>query len=161
MNKFRISKYNPIFRDEKGIFLKDDWTSYSDIGRKYGKSYLKKEDYLVMENKYCEVIYNILSSKNVKEMRIEKLEKYFSVDEIYHLFREKGLEILDEDRKIFTSLENGKYIPLELLKKYLRLLLRESFWCEFISDDSLLKLVFGYDYYVYVYCDFIDIQLTI
>lgn len=159
MNKYRVSKYNPIFRNEKGIYTKDEWTSYSDIGKRYGQMYLKKEDYLLMENKYCEAIYDILINNNIHKLKIDKLERYLSFEEIECSLRSKGLEIFDEDQKMLTSLENGKNISIDSLDKYLRLILRESFWCEFISNNPFLKLVFGYDYYFYIYCDNIDIKI--
>ncbi len=33
MKRYRISKYNPTFRTEEGIYEKEEWTSYYDIGK--------------------------------------------------------------------------------------------------------------------------------
>ena len=30
MNYYRITKYNPEFRNEQGFYTKNDWTSISD-----------------------------------------------------------------------------------------------------------------------------------
>lgn len=35
MHKYRITKYDPQYRDEQGIYIREDWTSYSDIGKTY------------------------------------------------------------------------------------------------------------------------------
>ena len=35
MSGYRISKYDPWLRDERGYFTGEDWTSFSDIGKEY------------------------------------------------------------------------------------------------------------------------------
>ncbi len=34
---WRVTKYNPTFRDENGTYIKDEWTSFSDIGKKVSR----------------------------------------------------------------------------------------------------------------------------
>jgi hypothetical protein len=34
MNEYRITKYNPIFRNNIGYYQRDEWTEYSDIERR-------------------------------------------------------------------------------------------------------------------------------
>jgi hypothetical protein len=31
--KFRISKYDPQYRNNRGSYMRDDWTSVSDFGK--------------------------------------------------------------------------------------------------------------------------------
>ncbi|MBK7468927.1 MAG: hypothetical protein IPJ43_20270 [Saprospiraceae bacterium] len=32
-SSFEVMKYNPIYRDSSGKYIKDEWTDYSDIGK--------------------------------------------------------------------------------------------------------------------------------
>lgn len=49
MYKYRISKYNPQYRNEEGCYTKNEWTSYSDIGTIYEGRKFTKEEYLYVE----------------------------------------------------------------------------------------------------------------
>lgn len=98
MHKYRISKYNPEFRNDKGIYLKDDWTSYCDIGKIYEKVFTK-EDYLNVESKYCDVISEILGQNKIEEMMLQDLECDFSIDEIKRMLAENGLFFLQKRKK--------------------------------------------------------------
>ncbi len=150
MYKYRISKYNPKFRNDKGIYLKDDWTSYCDIGKKYEKIFTK-ENYLDVESKYCDVISEILGENRIEEMMLEDLECGFSVDEIKKMFEEYGLIFYEEEKKIIDSLTNNKKIKIVDIKLYIRLILRECFWCIFKDEITSARVEFGYDLYIYIY----------
>lgn len=63
MYKYRITKYNPAYRDKKGTYTKEEWTSVSDIGKKYASSFTARE-YIKTENLYIDAIENIIN--NVK-----------------------------------------------------------------------------------------------
>lgn len=151
MYKYRISKYNPQYRDEKGIYHKEDWTSYSDIGKKYNGKVFSKDDYIKTETQYCNTILNILEINGVQEVILEDVELYFSVDEIKHMLRNKELDFSIEGEIAINSLKNGDKIDIHELKLYLRLILRECFWCRLLDVPSLIQVEFGYDYYVYLY----------
>lgn len=53
MYKYQISKYNPKYRDDNGIYLKEDWISYVDIGKIYYGREFSKNDYINTEDQYC------------------------------------------------------------------------------------------------------------
>jgi hypothetical protein len=38
MYKYRITKYNPIYRDPEGKYTIEDWTAISDIGKVFNNS---------------------------------------------------------------------------------------------------------------------------
>lgn len=148
MHKYRISKYNPKFRNDKGIYLKNDWTSYCDIGKIYEKKFTK-EDYLNVESKYCDVISEILEENKIEEMMLENIECVFSVNKIKRMLDEKGLIFSKEEKKIIDSLANNKKIKIIDVKLYTRLILRECFWCIFKDENTSARVEFGYDFYVY------------
>jgi hypothetical protein len=43
MYNWRITKYNPAYRDNAGCYLKDEWTSISDIGNIYDREVITYE----------------------------------------------------------------------------------------------------------------------
>lgn len=56
MNYYRITKYNPEFRNEQGFYTKNDWTSISDIGQVFDEGVLTAEDYKQMEDSYIKAL---------------------------------------------------------------------------------------------------------
>ena len=49
---WRITKYDPKYRDSRGAFLKNDWISFSEVGDIFEGKKLTIEDYLKVENAY-------------------------------------------------------------------------------------------------------------
>lgn len=82
MHKYRITKYDPQYRDEQGIYSREDWTSYSDIGKTYNGKLFSNGDYIIKEKLYCNTVVSILQNCGVKEVIVEDLKSRFSVDEI-------------------------------------------------------------------------------
>lgn len=56
MKCWRITKYNPKFRNELGHYQKKEWTSVSDIGKIFEGKQLTVEEYLNTENLYINSI---------------------------------------------------------------------------------------------------------
>ncbi len=153
MNKYRISKYNPKYRNSQGIYIKKEWTSYCDIGEKIENTILKKEEYLNIEKLYCEIVSEIAISNNINKLIIDKLESSFSKQEIKNFFQEKNLKLELVDEELMDLMCKKQELEIQDLKRCLRLLLREVFWCELIGVNIPFKIVCGYDLYIYVYCD--------
>ena len=82
-----VTKYNPLFRNSEGVYLKDDWTDFSDIGKiRGGNKRLSYIDYVKIEDKYvstvkflfdyykCEKIQlvskNIYEDENLRRLKI-------------------------------------------------------------------------------------------
>lgn len=151
MCKYRISKYDPQYRDQKGIYLREDWTSYSDIGKIYNGKLFSKDDYLKTEMLYCNAVLNILKINKVKELVLDNLELNFSCDEMKQMLQSKGLDLSTEEERAINSLKNGDKIDILDLQLYLKFILRECFWCELADAVSLNRIDFGYDYYIYLY----------
>lgn len=151
MYKYRISKYNPKYRDRNDCYLKDEWTSCSDIGKEYDGKVFEKEDYLAKETQYCNTILTILKSCKIKEMIVEELEICYSIEELQKKFHSIDLDFSNSDEKVINSIKNNQTVTLEELKEYFKLALRECFWCKFTDEISQTQVEFGYDYYVYIY----------
>lgn len=150
MYKYRISKYNPENRDEQGIYITDEWTSYSDIGKKIGGKVLSKQEYLEVESKCCNVILHILKENNINEVVIEELEVNYSIEEIKEMLEKKELELSAESEKIMILLNENKNVKVDELNEYIKLILRECFWCKFNFKNFIGEIEFGYDFYIYI-----------
>ena len=46
MYSWRIAKYNPKYRNNKGAFVKNEWTSFSDIDKIFNGKKLTLENYI-------------------------------------------------------------------------------------------------------------------
>ena len=97
------------------------WSSFSDIGIS-----VSLEEYLRVEQVYVEFILNISKYMHIKEYQIVSLEDYA------HCSKYKEADV----------------ICLQDLDKIIRDVLREKYWCKFISPN--LQVHFGYDYCMYV-----------
>ena len=130
---YRISKYDSEYRIN-GVYLRDEWTSISDIGKVYDGKVFTYNEYKDVENSYLSLIKQVCSRLKVVEMRISSLEDYSN----NCLYREgyilKGLDsIIDVARDC----------------------LREKYWCKLCAPA--LEFHFGYDYYIYV-CSSLDFK---
>lgn len=152
MISHRITKYNPIKRNPDGSYSdQTEWTSICDIGnpKYHSPTY---EDYEKIETAYVEAIRTIMIDKGIDTVKVDSyeprdLEKELSNEENRITLR--GLEI-DYVTDI-ANLENGYEIGFWEIDKIVRLILREMIWMNLVNDT--IKVVFGYDYYMYVECE--------
>ncbi len=141
MKKYRISKYNPIFRTEEGIYEKEEWTSYYDIGKIIAGKTLFEEEYLNIEKKYIDTVFKIMKYLNIESLCIMKLEN-FVLNE----------ELSDSEKKYSTLFKEGKELNFRELEIVIKSILREKIWCGFYSKNIHFILRFGYDYYLNLIC---------
>ena len=134
---FRVSKYNPIYRNEEGYYLKDDWLDFSDVGHSNSGELLTMEKYIETESAYVNVALDTARILNVKTLQLKMVERH-NDEELGNFF---GMHP-DIDVK------NDKEIEFGLFDEILRLLLRGAFWAKLVSER--LEIHFGYDYYMYI-----------
>jgi hypothetical protein len=140
---WRITKYNPIYRNERGHYLKDDWTSIADIGRFYDGLEFTADSYRSVENAYVAATLEFLAEAGYNSLKITYLET----------------ALLQENRIDFQQLQDIALDPRQVslgmvfagqdLADLCRLVLREILWCKLAWDDRFY-LHFGYDYYMYL-----------
>ncbi len=148
MNCYRITKYNPKFRDEKGCYLAEEWTSISDVGKIFNTELFTMEKYLKVENSYIRAIETVLSDSSVTKLFIVSLEIYDDT---------KISDVLsDYEIEVFHSLRDGMQINLNEIKIVVKLVLREVLWCKLCSFMRKIEIEFGYDYYMYIKIDSIE-----
>lgn len=147
MKKFRITKYNPDFRNENGEYMLDEWTSFSDIGKKFHDDVFVEQEYYETEANYIQAINYILDEKNVFQMRVIQLEKYDNNFDI---------SLSSSEQKVKEGLKNNSIVGREEIDILSKMILRELLWATLQSFDGLMTVEFGYDYYMYVICEVIS-----
>jgi len=140
MYYWRVTKYNPQYRDEKGRYLIDEWTSYSDIGKAFSGKILTTNMYIEVENSYIDVVISAMKEMGLKSFKIIGLE-WGQYDEM-----SRGQ---NEAYKVLSGkLREGCNISIDEVRMALCLILREEIWAKLISDNLFIH--FGYDYYMYI-----------
>lgn len=127
MNVYRITKYNPRFRNSDDVFLNHEWTSYSDIGKTFNGAVLSKGDYIKVEKQYIDFCINIMNRLKISTVTIIELESHHIIGRW-----KKGMKISNTSK----------------LRRFFRDCLREKYWGIITHDKLTVK--FGYDYYMYV-----------
>lgn len=153
MTRYRITKYSPEYRNENGVYTKEDWTSCSDIGRQFDGKILTAEEYYDTEQRYIRVIEDIFCENEVGSLQIKDLECRYNVEERNEFLKTKSIELSDRDVQIIGGLKNDKVIYFKNLHKVITMVLRECIWCRLTSESPEFAVDFGYDFYIYVVCE--------
>jgi hypothetical protein len=126
MRFFRVSKYNPQYRNSTGVYVRDEWTEFSDIGRTFQGVRLTFDQYAITEAAYIAVVKALLSEANVPAMKVG--------------FIEVG--------KLFPKLRNRVEVSSASIPAVVRDLLRGTYWCRL--SCSTLVLDTGSDFYLHI-----------
>ena len=126
MFQYRVSKYNPKMRDDNQSYTKDEWTSFSDIGKEFPCGRLTEKEYLEVEKNYINFIYELFNVSNIKNIKIIKQEPE-------NIFKKTFFDI--EDDWLYIIIQQN---------------IREKFWCKLKSE--LFEIYMGYDLYLHIDC---------
>lgn len=145
MYKYRITKYNPLFRDDEGIYFKEDWTAISDLGKTFDGEKLTIDKYKVTEDGYIKAILLIMNYLNVPYLKISGVTRSFSF--------EKLQELIEDYRELYTNKMLDTYSKVNTFDRidkknvdvYCRLLLREDIGSK-VYYSRKMKIFIGYDY---------------
>ena len=66
-----IVKYNPKYYDIQGVYTKDEWTDFSDVGREFEGKRLSIEEYLVVENNFIAFVRECVELVGCKYLTID------------------------------------------------------------------------------------------
>ena len=140
----RITKYDPTYRDERGVFVGNDWTALSDVSVANGPSV---SEYLAIEENYCAVVLSIFESLSLSEATISGIEFYDDDMDDYAScdWYETYLDALKEFRSLNICKKTRVDIPM--VKILLRMMLRDVVWMKVDFDDGAYLRV-GHDFYV-------------
>lgn len=127
MNEYRLTKYNPSYRTETGVYTRDEWTSFSDIGRSYNGVELTSAEYERVEDSYITATVKFLIEAGIPQLIVRGLENV-------------------EGRAV--SFVNGDSLTIKQIPNVLRQILREEVWCRLEAANAFVHI--GYDYYMYI-----------
>ena len=139
MYYWRVTKYNPIYRDDKGRYTKNEWTSIGDIGKFYEGEELTYDKYVAIEKLYIEAVILAMTEANIEYFKITGLEKrrYTINDNVS----------ITTTKMFYKSLKDNIHVSIDDITILVKLILREIVWVRLESD--ILNIHFGYDYYMY------------
>jgi hypothetical protein len=127
VNEYRVTKYNPAFRDSAGAYIRDDWIVFKDIGKSFGGVILTREEYERVEDACVNAALAFLTEADLTSMTVEGLENH------------RGHQL---------SFQEGSILPLPQVGDVIRRVLREQFWCRLEGTGGFVHL--GWDYYMYI-----------
>jgi hypothetical protein len=125
--EYRVTKYNPTFRDSSGAYTRDEWTSVGDIGRAFDGVELTRGQYERVEDAYVTAALAFMREAAIPQLTVRGLENA------------SGLPL---------QFSEGDALPLEQIALVLRRALREEFWCRLEADEAFVHV--GWDYYMYL-----------
>ncbi len=144
MFNWRVTKYDPDYRDELGRYKKCEWTSFSETGTICNGKKLTIDDYIAIENSYVDAIAAFMDDLEIKSLKVKDLEKKnnkFMPNKDQKLYSEEMVNL-------YISLQNDYILNVREIKNISRLVLRENLWCTL--EDDIMFVHFGYDYYMYM-----------
>ena len=124
MTEYRITKYNPNNRIN-GVYISDEWTSFSDIGKVFCGTVFSRDAYLKTEQAYIDCCINLIEKAKITKLYIKQVEYY------------------TENVRFPSSISNTQEI-----RQVITACLREQCWLKLVAKDFFIH--FGYDYYMYV-----------
>ena len=139
MFSWRITKYNPQNRDAHGIYLLDEWTAYSEIGKIIQGKKFTYEEYIKIENAYVFAIMVLMQCNDIEALTITSLEKNIKFDK-------SDPHVPEAMRHTFQCAANGLTLDKGMIDSISRLVLREKLWCKLESKNMFVH--FGWDYYM-------------
>ena len=130
MIQYRVTKYDPQYRDASGAYQRDEWIMHSQIGESFVDGVLTESRYLAAENAYIHAAVSFLSETGVDSLAIESLENA------------RGYECSA------LTIADGHICSLLEIADIARLVLRDHIWCKLAGNAAFIH--FGWDYYMYI-----------
>ena len=127
MNEYRVTKYNPAFRDQSGAYTKAEWISFTQIGQTFSGILLTSDEYERVEEAYVQAALSFLRESGLFSMRVAGLEN---------------------PRKQPLDFQNDSVLPLDRIGEIIRRILREELWCRLEGSECFVH--FSWDYYMYI-----------
>ena len=134
MPGYRITKYDPAFRDASGRYTRSEWTAVSDVGRTFDGKVFERGEYLRVEGAYVSAVRSMMDALGIVELEVRDFEQH---------------ECLADDGpgQAVSLTEHCVVRGLEV-ESVVRLGLREVIWCRLVGANGFY-VHFGHDYYLY------------
>lgn len=146
MYKYRITKYNPLFRNSAGEYLEEDWTAISDIGKIFNGTQLTQKVYKCVENNYVDAINIIMDFLGITYLTANDINKSFSsTDDFLNSIKKYGTLYCAQMIDVFENVTDNQTLDDEKLDSFLRLLIREDIGAD-VSYPRKMQVFIGYDF---------------
>lgn len=123
MPQWRITKFDPHFRDRRGHYVREEWTDVSQIGQSIGGRVFTVDEYLNVESKYVNAVTAFLTETGVASVQVCSLQ----VDlDFCNWLRPNGL---DDLAYLVHSIFEGRDLCVDDVGLVLRGILRGIIWC--------------------------------
>ncbi|PHS09816.1 MAG: hypothetical protein COA78_11800 [Blastopirellula sp.] len=145
MRLFRVTKYNPKYRNSEGHYLPDEWTCPSEVGKVFNGNTFTKKQYFEIENKYIEAIVSVLQFENLDHLRITNLCTDYCEE---NLADKTHLWLVEKE---FTDIElfEDKPVLVSELPILLKMIFRNFIWCK-LEINNLFYLSVEWDFYMFI-----------
>ena len=127
LHQYRVTKYDPALRDERGAYTGNDWTMFDQIGETFGDARLTLSTYLDVEARHLVAMASFLEESGTSIVMAEGVENH---------------------NQTFRVSEGARLSPVEAID-VVRQMLRGEGWCRLAADDRFY-IHAGGDYYLYV-----------
>lgn len=151
MTALRITKYNPMYRAGNGAYLRKDWISAADVGKRFDDGLLTLDKYFSTEDAYVDAALIFLREHHVNSLKVERFEERWTLN------CPPGSE--EQNALWLKDVRLGQNYSGESLKKLIRLNLREACWTT-LKGESGAYLHFGYDYYMYIGAESNEVEVS-
>lgn len=122
---WRVSRYDPALRDERGAYQVETWTSVADVGNRYDGHELILAEYERVESLYLAAFVAFANESGVEHLQIRDLERG-------------------------NGLEEGAILTLHAATGVVGRMLREDVICKLEAPSNRFALHVGFDLYMYV-----------
>lgn len=127
MFQYRVTKYDPAHRNERGHYTRDDWIMFSEVGSECGGTVLTLAAYELVERAYIDSAVGFLQAAGVRSLSARGVES------------SKGSP---------SAPSEGARLELAELPPVMQSLLREEYWCRLEASNAFVH--FGWDFYMYL-----------
>lgn len=122
---WRITRYDPSRRDERGAFPVSAWTSIADVGTVFDGVELTLDEYERVEASYVDAVTAFAEESGVEVLHVRSLESG-------------------------DGLRDGEALSLASARDVVRRMLREDVICRLEAPNNGFAVHAGFDLYMYV-----------
>lgn len=141
--QWRVTKYNPDFRDENGYYtLTEEWTCPSKIGKIICGEKFTLEEYLQIETAYVDTVINFLEVSGINTLRILQLSNW-------NISEEDKKSTLYETEFDELKLKEDMMVSINEIRLICKMVLRNFLDCQLYLKDNFF-VHFSWDYYMYI-----------
>jgi len=138
--QWRVTKYDPAFRNEAGHFTVETWTFFAQVGKIVNGVELTLEEYIRTENAYVAAAMIFISESGIQSVRVADIQQPPLHTDIQEQIKDIPLDPM--------SIKIGALVTGLDLENLIRLILRDVLWCRLKGDH--FNIHFGWDYYMYI-----------